>query len=300
MTKRPPSRKVKRPRMAKPADTPRGSAKLDREHRDDWFEQWFALQPNRGVIKRPVIPGERSMRDPPEPWLIIAPEFPQGISRREWESLDENKQTNVARFWYMSNYQPDTIIGPDDGGRDRSSAFSSGIDTSDYTNMTEYINTMFGPMSLALVGVNVEETLHPISRAWVRAPRLEIHTEDEQLLREIQRAAVGIKREYAEVERRSNLPADQALRIPEMKDLLRRVEDIVAASESGDREAAEKKLGGLSTIIRSFAKGLAESAGKRVEGVITPYVMVHAIPLYHRLVDFIHYVGQFIGYSPFQ
>jgi len=275
-------------------------ARDDREHRDILFERRFANQANRAVIKRPVVPGERAMSEAPEAWLVITPEFPHGISTEEWEALSEAKQTDVARFWYMSNYQPNMVVGPDDRGRDRSEAFQSGASTWDYTNMTEYISGMFGPTSLALVGTNVEEALHPISRAWIQAPRLEIYTEDEQLLRAIQRAAVGIKHEYAEVERRLNSPVGQVLKISEMKDLIQTIGEIVAAIENRDREAASKKIGWVSTITQGFGKGLAESAGKRAESVITPYVMVHAIPLFHRLVDFVHYVGQFIGNIPFQ
>ncbi len=275
-------------------------ARDDREHRDICFEARFAHGPNRAVIKRPVIPGERAMRRAPEAWLVITPEFPHGISTEEWEALSDDKRTDVARFWYMSNYQPNMAVGPDNHRRDRSDAFRSGASTWDYTNMTEYICGMFGTESLAIVGTNVEEELHPISRAWTQASRLEIYTEEEQLLRAIQLAAVGIKHEYAEVERRLNSPVRQVLKISEMKDLIQAIGEIVAATENRDREAASQKIGWVSTITQSFGKGLAELAGKRAEGVITPYVMVHAIPLYHRLVDFLHYVGQFIGNIPFQ
>ncbi len=275
-------------------------ARDDREHRDIVFERRFANRPNRAAIKRPVIPGERSMRHAPEAWLVITPDFPHGISTEEWEALSDDKRTDVARFWYMSNYQPNMAVGPDDHGRDRTDAFVSGASTWDYTNMTEYICGMFGTESLAIVGTNVEETLHPISRAWIQASRLEIYTRDEQLLRAIQLAAVGIKHEYAEIERRLNSPVGQVLKISEMKELIQKIGEIVAATEDRDREAASKKIGWVSTITQSFGKALAESAGKRAEGVITPYVMVHAIPLYHSLIGFVHYVGQYIGNIPFQ
>jgi hypothetical protein len=272
-------------------------ARDDREYRDICFERCFANRPNRAVIKRPVFPGERAMRRAPEPWLVITPDFPRGISTKEWEQLGEDEQTYVARFWYMSNYQPNSVVGPDDRLRDRTNAFNSGADTSEFTNMTEYICERFGPRSLAVVGTNVEAALHPIARAWKRASRLEIYANEEQLLQAIQLAAVGIKHEYREVERRLNHPVAQTLKISE--DLITTIEDIVASVTARDKEAASRKIGWVSTITEGFGKGLAESAEKRAEGVITPYVMTHAIPLYHRLIDLIHYVKQFIGNIPF-
>jgi hypothetical protein len=271
----------------------------DRHHRDAMFERRFDGRPNRAVIKRQVIPGEATMRSPPAAWAIITPDYPQGISPEVWQELPEDEKTEMALFWYISNYTPVPGIGPHPQGWDRSAAAANRESTAEFTNMTEYIHGMFGQRSLALVGVSVESRLHSVSREWQQTERLEIITNDEELEKAIQRAAVGVKHAYAEVQRASNAPPEVALKIPEMRELIDRVGDIVTAVEERDREEASKRVGWVSSVAQSFGKGLAEYAGKRTEAALAPYIMTLAIPLYHSLVEFVHYVGQFIGNLPF-